>query len=121
MELTRNGKFLITTLLFRLFFGGYLAGMDQYSFNDVESALTVLLIYGLVGAFTVLFLLGKRFGLHRNNRLRRCFRYFASYVHNCLFDSNRERRFARSSNKLVGNIINDYILRISTPIFNKSL
>jgi hypothetical protein len=63
MELTRNGKFLITTLLFRLFFGGYLAGMDQYSFNDVESALTVLLIYGLIGTFTVLFLLGKRFGL----------------------------------------------------------
>ena len=63
MGLTGSGKVLFVTLLFRLLFGGYLAGMDQYSFNDVESALSVLLIYGLIGIFATLFLLGKRYGL----------------------------------------------------------
>ena len=63
MELTWSGKALVLTLLFRLLFGGYLAGMDQYSFNDVGSALTVLAIYGLIGVFVTIFLLGKRFGL----------------------------------------------------------
>ena len=63
MELTWSGKALVVTLLFRLLFGGYLIGMDQYNFNDVESALTVLLIYGLIGIFATLFLLGKRYGL----------------------------------------------------------
>ena len=63
MELTWSGKALVVTLLFRMLFGGYLIGMDQYSFNDVESALTVLLIYGLIGIFATLFLLGKSYGL----------------------------------------------------------
>jgi hypothetical protein len=63
MELTWSGKALVVTVLFRLLFGGYLAGMDQYSFNDVESALTVLSIYGVIGIFAVLFLLGKSYGL----------------------------------------------------------
>jgi hypothetical protein len=63
VRLTGNGKALVVTLLFRLLFGGYLAGLDQYHFNDIESALTVLLIYGLVGIFAALFLLGKRYGL----------------------------------------------------------
>ena len=63
VKLTWSGKALVVTLLFRLLFGGYLAGMDQYSFNDVESALSVLLIYGLIGIFATLFLLGKRYGL----------------------------------------------------------
>ena len=63
MELTWNGKALVVTLLFRLLFGGYVVGMDQYLFNDVESALTVLLIYGLIGIFVTMFLLGKRVGL----------------------------------------------------------
>jgi hypothetical protein len=63
MELSGNGKALVVTLLFRLLFGGYLIGMDQYRFNDAESALTVLLIYVLLGIFTTLFLLGKRYGL----------------------------------------------------------
>ncbi len=63
MEFTGNGKVLVVTLLFRLLFGGYLAGMDQYSFNDVESTLTVLSIYGLIGIFAALFLLGKSYGL----------------------------------------------------------
>ena len=63
MELTKSGKALIVTLLFRLLFGGYLLGMDQYRFNDVDSALTVLVIYGLIAAFAAVFLLGKRIGL----------------------------------------------------------
>ena len=63
MELTWNGKALVVTLFFRLLFGGYLMGLDQYHFNDVESALTVLLIYGLIAIFAALFLLGIRRGL----------------------------------------------------------
>ena len=63
VELTWSGKALVGTLLFRSIFGGYLIGMDQYSFNDVESALTVLLIYGLIDIFATLFLLGRRYGL----------------------------------------------------------
>jgi hypothetical protein len=63
VELTWNSKALVVTLFFRMLFGGYLMGMDQYSFNDVGSALTVLVIYGLIGVFATLFLLGKRFGL----------------------------------------------------------
>ena len=63
VELTGSGKALVVTLFFRLLFGGYLVGMDQYRFNDIESALTVLLIYLLFGIFAALFLLGKRYGL----------------------------------------------------------
>jgi len=63
VKLTWSGKALIITLLFRLLFGGYLIGMDQYSFNDVGSALTVLVIYSLIGVFATLFLVGKRVGL----------------------------------------------------------
>ena len=63
MELTGSGKALIVTLLFRLLFGGYLIGMDQYRFNDGESALTVLLIYGLIGLFATRFISGRRDGL----------------------------------------------------------
>ena len=63
MELTWSGKTLIVTLLFRLLFGGYLMGMDQYSYNDVDSAVTVLAIYGLISIFATLFLIGKRIGL----------------------------------------------------------
>jgi ABC-type transport system involved in cytochrome c biogenesis permease subunit len=51
------------TLLFRLLFGGYLIGMDHYRFNDVDSALTVLLIYGLIVLFATRFILGSRDGL----------------------------------------------------------
>ena len=61
--LTRSGKSLVVTLLFRLLFGGYLIGMDQYRFSAVESALTVLLIYGLIGLFASLFISGTRSGL----------------------------------------------------------
>ena len=62
-RLTGNGKALVVTLFFRLLFGGYLAGMDQYRYNDIESALSVILIYGLFGIFAALFLSGKRYGL----------------------------------------------------------
>ncbi len=63
VELTRSGKALVVTLLFRLLFGGYLIGMDQYRFNDVDSALTVLLIYGLIAFFATRFISGMRDGL----------------------------------------------------------
>ena len=63
LELKWNGKALMVTLLFRLLFGGYVVSMDQYLFSDIESALTVLLIYLLIGLFATLFLMGKRYGL----------------------------------------------------------
>lgn len=63
MELTWSGRALVVTLLFRSILGGYLIGMDQYRFDDVDSALSVLLIYGLIGIFATLFLLGRRYGL----------------------------------------------------------
>jgi hypothetical protein len=93
MELTENGRVLVATLLFRLLFGGYLIGLDQFHFNDVESALTVLLIYGLVGIFAVLFLLGKIRTI-RNNRSGYCFHYTAMCFHNCCVGSNSRCRFA---------------------------
>ena len=63
MELTANGKALIITLLFRLLFGGYVVAMDQYRFNDLESAVTVLAIYALLAIFATMFILGKKIGL----------------------------------------------------------
>jgi hypothetical protein len=38
-------------------------GMDQYSFNDTESAVTVSVIYILIVLFAALFLLNRRYGL----------------------------------------------------------
>jgi hypothetical protein len=63
MELTGSGKALVVTLLFRLLFGGYLIGLDLYNYNDPGSAITVLLIYGLIGIFATLFIAGKKYGL----------------------------------------------------------
>ena len=63
MQLTWNGKALLATLFFRLLFGGYVVAMDQYSFSDFESAITVLAIYGLIATFATLFLFGERIGL----------------------------------------------------------
>ena len=63
MEFTWNGKALVVTLLFRLLFGGYVIGMDQYNFNDLESAWTVLVIYALIAFFASLFLFGNKIGL----------------------------------------------------------
>jgi len=64
MELTRSGKALVVMLLFRLLFGGYLIGMDLYRFHDVESAVTVLLIYGTIGLFATQFIFATRWGLY---------------------------------------------------------
>lgn len=62
MELTRNGKVVVVTSLFRMIFGGYLIGNDLYRLNDANSALEVLLIYGVIGLFTALFIVSKRHG-----------------------------------------------------------
>lgn len=61
--LTDNSRVLFITLYFRLIFGGYIVAMDQYRFNDLDSALTVLLIYALMGVFASLYLSGRRVGL----------------------------------------------------------
>lgn len=58
-----NSKALVIILLFRMLFGGYIVGMDQYYFSDIESALTVLVIYVLIAIFLTIFLLGKRYGI----------------------------------------------------------
>jgi len=63
IKLSRNGIALIVTLLFCLLLGGYFIGTDLYHYNDPDSAMTVLGIYGLMGIFGVLFLVGKRYGL----------------------------------------------------------
>jgi hypothetical protein len=54
------GIALVVTQLFRLLFGGYLAGLDQFHYNDIESAWTVFFLYVLVAILTTLFLLGRR-------------------------------------------------------------
>jgi hypothetical protein len=62
-RLSWSGKALVVTLLFRLLFGGYLIGKDQFYYYDIESALTVLMINVLLGISAALFLYGKRYGL----------------------------------------------------------
>ena len=54
------GIALVVIQLFRLLFGGYLIGFDWYFYNDLESAVSVFMIYTLVGILTVLFLIGKK-------------------------------------------------------------
>ncbi|MGY5880407.1 MAG: hypothetical protein RTV31_09150 [Candidatus Thorarchaeota archaeon] len=63
IRLSRNGMALIVTLMFCLLLGGYFIGTDLYHYNDPESAMSVLVLYSLMGIFGVLFLLGKRYGL----------------------------------------------------------
>jgi hypothetical protein len=63
MELTKSARSLVLTLWFCLLFAGYVIGMDQYRFDDVGSALTVLLIYLLLAIFAAMWLAGKRSGL----------------------------------------------------------
>ncbi len=63
MKLTWNSKALVVTLFFRLLFGGYLIGKDQFYYNDIESAVTVLLLNVLLGIFASLYLLDKKYGL----------------------------------------------------------
>ena len=62
-RLTRSGRALLITQVIRLLFGGYLAIQDQYLYHDTESAVTVLMIYILLGIFTAMFLFQKRGGL----------------------------------------------------------
>jgi cytochrome bd-type quinol oxidase subunit 2 len=59
-ELTISAIVLVVIQLFRLLFGGYLIGLDQFHYNDPESAISVFLIYAVVGILTALFLIGKR-------------------------------------------------------------
>ena len=61
--LSGSGKALVITQLFRLLFGGYLIGTDLYHYDDAGSALTVAVIYVLLGIFTAMFILRKKFGL----------------------------------------------------------
>jgi len=57
--LTSSGMALVVTQLFRLIFGGYLIAFDQFYYNDLESASTVLVLYVIIGIFTALFLMGR--------------------------------------------------------------
>jgi hypothetical protein len=59
-ELSTSAVVLVIIQLFRLLFGGYLIGLDQFHYNDTESAISVLIIYAIVGILTALFLMGKR-------------------------------------------------------------
>jgi hypothetical protein len=63
VKITSSGKALVVTMLFQLLFGEYLIAKDYYAYDDTGSALTVLVIYGLLGIFTALFLFGKQPGL----------------------------------------------------------
>ncbi len=58
--LTSYGIALVVTQLFRLLFGGYLAGLDQFHYNDLESAWTVFAIYVIIGLLTTLLLIGRK-------------------------------------------------------------
>jgi hypothetical protein len=58
--LSKYGIALVVTQLFRLLFGGYLIGLDQFHYTDLESAYSVLFIYFLIGIFTTMFMMGKR-------------------------------------------------------------
>ena len=58
--LTNCGIALVVTQLFRMLFGGYLAGLDQFYYNDLESVWTVFGTYVLIGILTALFLVGRR-------------------------------------------------------------
>lgn len=64
IRLSKNSIALIVTLMFSLLLGGYLIGTDLYHYNDPDSAMTVLVLYSIMGIFGALFLLGKRYGLH---------------------------------------------------------
>jgi hypothetical protein len=63
MNRTSKTKYLTIILFFRFLFGGYIAGMDQYLFNDIDSARTVLLIHALIGVLFSLYLFGRRIGI----------------------------------------------------------
>jgi len=95
VELTRSGKALVVMLFFRLFFGGNLAGMDQYRFNDFESALTVLLIYVLSGIFAAIIFVGQQKILTDwYNRSGRHLHNTTDSIHYCSFESGNRCRFS---------------------------
>ena len=58
--LTKSCIALVVTQLFRLLFGGYLIGLDQFHYNDLESSWTVFIIYVIIGLLTTSFLLGRK-------------------------------------------------------------
>ena len=58
--LTTSGIALVVIQLFRLLFGGYLVGLDQFHYNDLESAISVFAIYSIIGILTTLYLLGRK-------------------------------------------------------------
>ena len=58
--LSTSAIVLVAIQLFRLLFGGYLIGFDLYFYDDPESAITVFLIYFIIGVFTVFLLIGKK-------------------------------------------------------------
>ena len=61
--LTITGIALVVTQLFRMLFGGYLIGFDLYFYSDLESALSVFMIYAIISIFTAMFLLGRKSGI----------------------------------------------------------
>ncbi|MHA1421649.1 MAG: hypothetical protein ACTSSD_06100 [Candidatus Thorarchaeota archaeon] len=63
IRLSRNGIALVVILMFCLLLGGYFIGTDLYHYNDLDSAMTVLVLYSIMGIFGALFLLDKRYGL----------------------------------------------------------
>lgn len=63
VELSPSGKALVLVMAARLIFGLYLGLNDHFSYHDTTSAVTVFIIYALLGVFTVMFLNGKRSGL----------------------------------------------------------
>ena len=63
MSQTRNTKYLTIILFFRFLFAGYIAGMDQYLFNDPASARTVIMIHVLMVALFSMYLLGRKTGI----------------------------------------------------------
>ena len=58
--LSKSAIVLIAIQLFRLLFGGYLIGFDLYFYDDLESAITVFLIYFIISVFTVFLLIDKK-------------------------------------------------------------
>ncbi len=63
LSLSRTSFILLVTMLFYLLFAGFLIGVDLFHYNDPESAISVLIIYGLMGGLTSLFIAGKKYSL----------------------------------------------------------
>ena len=63
LQLSRTSIFLLITMLFYLLFAGFIVAVDLYYYNDPDSAVSVLMIYGLMGILTSLYIAGKRYGL----------------------------------------------------------